>query len=346
MVGVSSVMIRQFFVSLITFFPFVYSITTCPGFPGYCSESFPGTECNVVCDVGRNNVPLCQADGTWTDIPRCVEHEPGVDEQVPGLCPSIPGYCAQGYLNTRCLFDCRTGPDIDSLCTQDGTWAPYPTCEGDLRETQDGCDGCPGPKGGLRNRTAEAALLSNTISDRRVPKIIEDNGGRKTIPSFAGNINVGLLNPETKVEQRFVQGRPAPKIASTSGSTTSFTTQKSIATTTASQGSLFDRIKGRIQRAKEKQQRNGLLSTTSTTFKPIVKPTPKYRTPVQPPPQAFGQSPSSATFGVYEQVNLSPFGAQTSNQVPRTSNQVPRVPKREDGSGFFGVFPEVKLKTF
>ena len=88
-----------------------------------------------------------QADGTWTDIPRCVEHEPGVDEQVPGLCPSIPGYCAQGYLNTRCLFDCRTGPDIDSLCTQDGTWAPYPTCEGDLRETQDGCDGCPGPKG-------------------------------------------------------------------------------------------------------------------------------------------------------------------------------------------------------
>ena len=36
------------------------SITTCPGFPGYCSESFPGTECNVVCDVGRNNVPLCQ----------------------------------------------------------------------------------------------------------------------------------------------------------------------------------------------------------------------------------------------------------------------------------------------
>ena len=36
------------------------SLTTCPGFPGYCSESFPGNECNVVCDVGRNNVPLCQ----------------------------------------------------------------------------------------------------------------------------------------------------------------------------------------------------------------------------------------------------------------------------------------------
>ncbi len=32
----------------------------CVGFPGYCSESFPGQSCNVVCDFGRNNVPLCQ----------------------------------------------------------------------------------------------------------------------------------------------------------------------------------------------------------------------------------------------------------------------------------------------
>ena len=35
-------------------------LLTCPGFPGYCSESFPGQSCNVVCDFGRNNVPLCQ----------------------------------------------------------------------------------------------------------------------------------------------------------------------------------------------------------------------------------------------------------------------------------------------
>ena len=28
--------------------------------PGYCSESFPGQSCNVVCEFGRNNVPLCQ----------------------------------------------------------------------------------------------------------------------------------------------------------------------------------------------------------------------------------------------------------------------------------------------
>merc|ERR1712088_448143 len=109
---------------------------TWPGFPGYCSESFPGMSCNVVCSRGRNNVPLCQEDGTWTDIPRCIEHDPGVEEQVPGLCPGIPGYCAVGFINTQCKFDCYTGPDIDSICTADGTWAPYPTCEGDLRETQ------------------------------------------------------------------------------------------------------------------------------------------------------------------------------------------------------------------
>ena len=33
---------------------------TCPGFPGYCSESFPGMTCVVVCSRGRPNVPLCQ----------------------------------------------------------------------------------------------------------------------------------------------------------------------------------------------------------------------------------------------------------------------------------------------
>merc|ERR1712106_682649 len=189
------------------------SLTTCPGFPGYCSESFPGNSCNVVCDFGRNNVPLCQDDGTWTDIPRCIEHDPGVEEQIPGTCPSIPGYCAQGFLNTRCKFDCVTGADIASICTQDGTWAPYPTCDGDLRETKDGCDGCPGPSGGLRNRTAEAIVSRNTVSDRRVPKIIGSNGGRKNIPSFAGNINIGRLNPVEKpaTQNRFSQPRPAPR---------------------------------------------------------------------------------------------------------------------------------------
>jgi len=184
------------------------ALITCPGFPGYCSESFPGQSCNVVCDFGRNNVPLCQDDGTWTDIPRCIEHDPGVDEQIPGTCPAIPGYCAQGFLNTRCTFDCTTGKDINSLCSVDGTWEPYPTCNGDLRETRDGCDGCPGPAGGARNRTAEAILNRNTASDRRVPKIIVNNGERKTVPSFAGNINIGVIDTQ---KNRFnSQQRPGP----------------------------------------------------------------------------------------------------------------------------------------
>ena len=41
---------------------------------------------------------------------------------------------------------------------QDGTWEPYPFCSGDIRETRDGCDPCPGPFGGERNRTLEQAL--------------------------------------------------------------------------------------------------------------------------------------------------------------------------------------------
>merc|ERR1719219_369649 len=191
-----------------TLLPLAHGLQTCPGIPGFCSESFPGQTCNVVCDFGRNNVPLCQDDGTWTDIPRCIEHDPGVDEQIPGTCPAIPGYCAQGFLNTRCTFDCTTGKDIDSLCSVDGTWEPYPTCNGDLRETRDGCDGCPGPVGGARNRTAEAILNRNTASDRRVPKIIANNGERKTVPSFAGNINIGVIDTQKRTG-------PAPRPTTT-----------------------------------------------------------------------------------------------------------------------------------
>merc|ERR1711962_288318 len=182
------------------------SATTCPGFPGYCSESFPGQTCNVVCSFGRNNVPLCQEDGSWTDIPRCIEHEPGVEEQIPGLCPGISGYCSQGFLNQRCNFDCKTGADINSICSSDGTWQPYPTCDGDLRETRDGCDGCPGPVGNIRNRTAEAILAqsgppASRKPNNRIPKEGSIDGGRKQIPSFAGNIKFGSIEQEATLER-------------------------------------------------------------------------------------------------------------------------------------------------
>ena len=50
----------------ILFLSFIHSLAsqinalTCPGFPGYCSESFVGSTCVVVCSKGRPNVPLCQ----------------------------------------------------------------------------------------------------------------------------------------------------------------------------------------------------------------------------------------------------------------------------------------------
>ena len=59
--------IHQYFCIIILFFLVLglYSnigilAVTCPGFPGYCSESFPGMTCVVVCSRGRPNVPLCQ----------------------------------------------------------------------------------------------------------------------------------------------------------------------------------------------------------------------------------------------------------------------------------------------
>ena len=66
----------------------------------------------MVCAFGRNNVPECQPDGTWSDIPRCIEHEPGLDEQRPKLCPGVPGYCSDSGIGHLCEFDCLTGKDV------------------------------------------------------------------------------------------------------------------------------------------------------------------------------------------------------------------------------------------
>jgi len=145
----------------------VDTVVTCPGFPGYCSESYPGQICLVVCARGRNNVPQCQDDGSWTDIPRCIEHEPGQQQQRTEHCPGVPGYCSLDLPGGLCEFQCPIGAPIRSSCTPDGTWEPYPTCSGDPRETQDGCNPCPGPLGAFRNRTEEGG---NSFS----------SGGRKT----------------------------------------------------------------------------------------------------------------------------------------------------------------------
>merc|ERR1712227_670692 len=150
---------------------------------GYCSESYVGDTCTVVCARGRNNVPQCQEDGTWTDVPRCIEHEPGIEEQVPGVCPGIPGYCSLDTPGGLCTFECPNGPAIRSTCTPDGTWEPYPTCQGDPRETQDGCNPCPGPLGAFRNRTAEASGGNSRQQPSRA------GGNSRQQPSRAGGAN-------------------------------------------------------------------------------------------------------------------------------------------------------------
>merc|ERR1719189_1914194 len=77
--------------------------------------------------------------------------------KFPDFVREFPGYCSDDRSGGVCEFDCLIGPDIRSFCTPDGTWEPYPTCDGDIRDTRDGCDGCPGDFGRARNRTAEAA---------------------------------------------------------------------------------------------------------------------------------------------------------------------------------------------
>ena len=57
--------ITDYFIVYVIVFSRVNAIT-CPGFPGYCSESFVGQTCVVVCSAGRPNVPLCQV--SWIYI--------------------------------------------------------------------------------------------------------------------------------------------------------------------------------------------------------------------------------------------------------------------------------------
>jgi len=312
----------------------VSGLVTCPGFPGYCSEAFPGTTCSVVCDVGRNNVPLCQDDGTWTDIPRCIEHDPGVEEQIPGRCPDVSGYCSLSFLNQRCKFDCRGGPDIDSVCTEDGTWYPYPTCQGDYRDTRDGCDGCPGPKGGARNRTAEQILLQNQniISDKRQPKIVENDGGRKTVPSFAGNINIGRIIPEEKV-----QSFPASSPPSTSRPTTRFPITSSFQRYSSSSSSSSIKrtpVKSsiRVLGQTKPQDSNLPIDTIENRVNLEQKSKPIFRKPSQAPSR-FRTIPPQKKFGVFEAVSLG-AGGKTNEPLIKTEQ------RSED---FFGVYKTVNL---
>ena len=45
-------------------------------------NGWPAMNNNSLVFMGGHNPVFLQDDGTWTDIPRCVDHEPGVEEQV------------------------------------------------------------------------------------------------------------------------------------------------------------------------------------------------------------------------------------------------------------------------
>lgn len=356
---------------------------TCPGFPGYCSESFPGQTCNVVCARGRNNIPLCQEDGTWTDLPRCVEHDPGTEEQIAGLCPGIPGYCSTSFYDGRCNFKCARGPDINSVCTHDGTWEPYPTCQGDLRETQDGCDGCPGPNGKTRNRTAEAlsarqaSNLNNRINHNRVPKagsldnnnLLSSNGIRKPVPSFAGAQKFGRIQPSRNTPPQFpsqknTQSPRRPTQQSFNNNQSQRRpTQQSFNNNPRQQfqqsnkgQSLFDQIQNRIKT--QKSTSNPRIRTNVVTQRVISSPptsqprtTPRPRPQPRPTqrvvPQSIPRQPTQDTpnFGVFESVDLSDKLPTVATRSRQQSfDDVRSSGPSPPSDGFFGVFQEVNLQ--
>ena len=149
-------------------------------------------------------------------------------------------------------------------------------------------------------------------------------------------------------KDRFLAGRPTPRAAPLpTPPTVSSTTEKLISSIvnrerqgeTSQPLTLFDRIKSRINKAKQQNEQQ-----TPPTQKPQPKQKPKFRTPQQPPPQTFEQSQTSSTFGVFEQVNLDNFGRQR-EPVSSGKPQLPRIgtSQQQQSNGFFGVFPEVKL---
>merc|ERR1712117_467666 len=100
-------------------------------------------------------------------------------EQVTGVCPGIPGYCSLDLPGAVCEFACPIGDPIRSECTEDGTWEPYPTCDGDPRETQEGCNPCPGPNGAPRNRTTETGPRNTGTNRGNNGENRSGNGGQR-----------------------------------------------------------------------------------------------------------------------------------------------------------------------
>ena len=110
------------------------------------------------------------------------------------------GYCSLDYPGGLCTFQCSRGPHIRSSCTCDGTWDPYPTCDGDVRELEDGCNPCPGPVGSSGLTYEKYALGLSYINTFFVIQ------GDEKVNHLAGD-QKEAADPEEDVPEKF--SRPA-----------------------------------------------------------------------------------------------------------------------------------------
>ena len=170
--------------------------------------------------------------------------------------------------------------------------------------------------GGTQNRTAESILGAHRgAHSRRVPKLITNDGGRKTVPSFAGNINIGPIRSQQGSSE--LRGINKPRFKGFGQNRKQEQpTQKSGPRITESQRNLFPKQK--IASQKPGNSRSVQDSNSQTRrFKQI-----------QPPP----------SFGVFEAVSLGSALAGPEITKPKPEDQ------RSFGNNkFFGVFESVNL---
>merc|ERR1712243_168790 len=198
--------------------------------------------------------------------------------------------------------------------------------------------------GRLRNRTAEAQNQVNT--DRRIPKTIQNDGGRKTVPSFAGNINIGPLDSQDSRLKNPIE-KKIPDNSSSSSRTrgsrdrdrihcllSSFLrTHSSSHSSHHNLISLFDQIKARAQGQGQGQRSR----TQNQQFQAqVAVQRPRQKTPGAGGPQN--------TFGVFESVNLGENSIQQQGQQQKQQEQRQQKQQQQSGGGFFGAFQSVDLQ--
>jgi hypothetical protein len=173
--------------------------------------------------------------------------------------------------------------------------------------------------GGTRNGTAEFILGAHRgAHSRRVPKLITKDGGRKTVPSFAGNINIGPIRSQQGSSE--LRGITKPTFKGFGGyRKQEKPTQKSEPRITESQRNLFPKLKIASQDPGNSRSVQESKSQTRQ-FKQI-----------QPPP----------SFGVFEAVSL---GSKLAG--PEITKSKQHDQRLFENNKFFGVFVSVNLSVF